>query len=190
MRLLRKLGAFALLVLVAPLLAAAFGAAHDQVSYTLAPEYFTRFKFDQFAWAGVRSMPPRVGAAVVGALATWWVGRYVGILVAAAGLRHPSATLMLRGARRAFGVAAAAALVVGLLGFTVAWLAFDPSREYVDWWRPNGIEAPRRFFAAGMMHSGSYLGGALGTLAAVAQLWRRGRGSRQAGATRALSPAS
>jgi hypothetical protein len=28
---------------------AIFGIVHDQVTYTLGPEHFTRFKFDQFA---------------------------------------------------------------------------------------------------------------------------------------------
>jgi hypothetical protein len=175
MRFLRKFGAFALLMCAAPVTAALFGALHDQVSYTVAPEYYTRFKFLQFAWAGVASMPPRLGAAVVGILATWWVGLYAGVVLGTIGLRCRTASAMLRVTARAIGIVAAAAIGTGLIGLAVGWLAFDPARDYIDWWRPVGLLAPRRFFAVGMMHNGSYLGGALGLLVAAAYLWRRAR---------------
>jgi hypothetical protein len=173
MRVFRKLGAFVLLLCLAPILAACFGALHDQLSYAVAPEYFTRFKFVQFAWAGVASMPPRLGAAVVGALATWWVGIYAGAVLGTVALRRATASEMLREAGRAFGLVALVALSVGVVGLAVGWLGFDPTREYSDWWRPAGLAGPRRFFAAGMMHSGSYLGGAIGLVVAAARLWRR-----------------
>ena len=35
-------------VLLAPLAAGLFGILHNQLSYTVAPEYFTQFKFIQF----------------------------------------------------------------------------------------------------------------------------------------------
>lgn len=186
---LRKFGAFVLLVLAAPLAAAIFGAAHDQLSYTLAPEYYTRFKFVQFAWAGVGSMSPRAGAAVVGVLATWWVGFYAGVVLAAVGLRYPSAGMMLRRTTHAFAVVAAVALAAGLLGFAAGWLGFDPAREYVAWSRPAGLIAPRRFFAVGMMHNGSYLGGAIGALVAAARLWRGAWVAPPPPAATATSPA-
>ena len=101
MRLIRKPLAFVGLVAAAAVLAAAYGALHDQLSYTVAPEYFTRFKFVQFAAYGVASMTPRVGAALVGVLATWWVGLYAGLLVAGAGLKHPTADATIRSKLRA-----------------------------------------------------------------------------------------
>jgi hypothetical protein len=36
------------LFLIACLLSGAYGAIHNQVSYTVSPEYFTKFKFVQF----------------------------------------------------------------------------------------------------------------------------------------------
>jgi hypothetical protein len=173
MRVFRKLGAYILIVLVAAVAATAFGAVHDQLSYTVAPEYFTRFKFVQFAWARVAFMPPRVGAAVVGGLATWWVGLYAGMILGAIALRRPLASEMLRETTDAFVVAALVAIGCGVLGLVVGWLGFDPAKDYIDWWRPAGLTAPRRFFAAGMMHNGSYLGGVIGVLVAGTRIWRR-----------------
>jgi len=192
MRILRKLSAYILLVFLAAVVAAAFGALHDQLSYTIAPEYFTRFKFVQFAWTGVAYMPPRVGAAVVGALATWWVGLYAGIVLGAVALRCNSASEMIRATGRAFAVVAIVALTVGLLGLVVGWLSYDSTKDYIDWWRPAGLTAPRRFFAAGMMHNGSYLGGAIGMLVAGVRLWRQSARDARPTETRATiaSPAS
>lgn len=180
MRLVRKLFAFVALVAVAGVLAAAYGALHDQLSYTVAPEYYTRFKFMQFAWVGVGDMAPRVGAAVVGVLATWWVGVYAGLVVAGAVLVHRTAREMVRSTLRAYVLLALVAACAGLFGLAVGWVAFgsDAVTRYVDWWRPAGLIAPRRFFAAGMMHDASYLGGAIGMVAAVRYQLRAALGLR------------
>ena len=50
------------------------GSIHDQVTYSISPEYFTKFKYQQFgfdpAWFGGH----RQTVAVIGFLATWWMG--------------------------------------------------------------------------------------------------------------------
>ena len=61
------------LALAGTLIAGAFGIVHDQITYTISPEYFTRMKFDQFqAWDF--GFPRRIFVAEIGFLATWWVG--------------------------------------------------------------------------------------------------------------------
>lgn len=59
--------------LAGALIAGVFGIIHDQVTYSISPEYFTRMKFDQFSAADF-GFPPRVLVAEIGFLATWWVG--------------------------------------------------------------------------------------------------------------------
>jgi hypothetical protein len=55
------------------LIAGPYGVAHDQVTYSISPEYFTRLKFQQFEYANF-GFPPRFFVAEIGFLATWWVG--------------------------------------------------------------------------------------------------------------------
>lgn len=55
------------------LVAGAYGVIHDQVTFTLSPEYFYKLKFKQF-WYANFGFPPRVFVAEVGFLATWWAG--------------------------------------------------------------------------------------------------------------------
>ena len=59
-------------LVIAIIIAGIHGAIHDQISFTFSEEYFTRFKFIQFnlSWA---YESPRLGAALVGFLAAWWM---------------------------------------------------------------------------------------------------------------------
>ena len=50
------------------MVAGAFGVLHDQISYTVSPEFFTRFKFIQFGLLDP-DVPERLRAATVGFLA-------------------------------------------------------------------------------------------------------------------------
>ena len=81
----RQLPTIIRIAAVSALVTGIYGALHDQVSYSIAPEYFTKLKFKQFHWADL-SWPPRVFAALVGFLATWWVGLIGGWLLARYGL--------------------------------------------------------------------------------------------------------
>jgi hypothetical protein len=46
-----------------------YGVLHDQISFTISPEYFTKVKFRQFGYADFGG-PPRVFAGEIGFLAT------------------------------------------------------------------------------------------------------------------------
>ncbi len=79
-----KFGAFLLFIPLAILTAGAFGAPHDQISFTVSPEYFTKFKFHQFGLLD-GSISKRLRAAEVGFLASWWMVIPLGPLVGSAG---------------------------------------------------------------------------------------------------------
>jgi len=57
----KKFFVFVFLVLFAILLSGLYGIIHDQISYTVSPEYFTKFKFQQFGLDGM-TLPNRVQA--------------------------------------------------------------------------------------------------------------------------------
>ena len=59
MNALKKFGVYVLIVVVAVLVAGLYGIAHNQISYTVAPEYFTKFKFRQFGLVDT-PLPERV----------------------------------------------------------------------------------------------------------------------------------
>lgn len=74
---LRVLPRLLLLSLLGAVIAGIYGVVHDQVTFSLAPEYFTKFKFDQFAYANPGG-GERNFVALIGLLATWWVGLAAG----------------------------------------------------------------------------------------------------------------
>ncbi len=155
------------LIACAMLIAGAYGALHDQISFSIAPEYFTRFKYSQFGLAG-SALPDRAKAALIGFLATWWMGLPIGWVVGAFGFLHRPAGLMFRRSLRAFGVVVIVALAVGLGGLGYGWFfaSHDPA-DYRDWFIPQDLEHPAHYLAVGYMHNFSYLGGIVGLVGGV-----------------------
>ncbi|HEY5314931.1 MAG TPA: hypothetical protein VIK18_20530 [Pirellulales bacterium] len=165
---LRRLPALVAITAMGALFAGLYGAIHDQISYSISQEYFTKLKFYQFAYANF-GWPPRLFAAEVGFLATWWVGLIGGWLLARIGL----ATLWTGGKPacilRAFALAAAIAVTVGALGVLVAAIRIklqgvDPWEE---WQTALRLRDPQDFVIVAYLHAASYLGGLLRLLCAA-----------------------
>src|SRR5438874_12501727 len=90
-----KLLIYVLIIVLAVIIAGLYGVAHNQISYTVALEYFTKFKFRHFGFVDT-PLPERVRASMVGFLASWWMGIPIGLLVGAAGFIHRGHRQMLR----------------------------------------------------------------------------------------------
>ncbi len=157
-----KLGLIPPLFLIACLFAGVYGALHNQISYTVSPEYFTRFKFHQFGM--VNQYPDRIGAAIVGWKAAWWMGLVIGIVLIPLGLVIRQTSAYFWCMVRVFGVVAATTLVVGLVALLIAFATVDSNdMGEVSRYR-NQIENDAAFVRAGTMHNFSYLGGLIGIL--------------------------
>jgi hypothetical protein len=167
---------FILLFLGGLLIAGTYGALHNQISFTVAPEYFTVFKFQQF---GIPSSMPRLGASVVGFLASWWMGACIGLPVVGLGFFQPTVRLQVVRTLQAYGICAATALLVGLGALGVAFLTEDGS-NIPPYFTEMGVTDPSAFMRAGTMHDFSYLDGLLGIVTGVAfQLTSALRSRRQ-----------
>ena len=96
-----------------------YGVLHDQITYSISPEYFTRMKFLQFHYADF-GLPPRVFVAEIGFLATWWVGLIAGWFLARVAVPafpgRSARAPILQGFAIMFASALSAALVGFLLG--------------------------------------------------------------------------
>ena len=163
-----KLRVFFLYIILAILAAGLFGAIHDQISYTVSSEYFTRFKFPMFHLLDP-NIPERIRAAEVGFLASWWMGVPLGLLTGAAGFIHKNVAKMrsalLLSLPMIMGFVLAFALCGLLYGF-VQTQAIDLA-GYRGWYIPEGVGDLRGFLCAGYMHNSAYLGG----VAAIPGAW-------------------
>jgi len=169
----RRIPVLAGVTVAGALVAGLYGAIHDQVTYSLGPEYFTKLKFYQFHGADF-GFPPRVFVSEIGFLASWWVGLIAGWLVARMVVEAGSSAELIRRAATAFGIIFVAA------GVTAAGAGiFARCRQsHVEdpLWREVAqqlhVTDPGAFFTVAFIHEGSYLGGAVGTLVALVYLWR------------------
>lgn len=150
------------------LVAGVYGVVHDQITYTLSPEYFTKFKFQQFAWADF-GFPTRVFVAEIGFLATWWVGFIAGWFLGRIALKHESP----RWHRVATGLEWIIAFAISgaVLGALCHLVFPDSPRAWIDGIDLRGIPETRCFLLVGWIHTGGYAGAAIGFAIAV---WRCG----------------
>lgn len=172
----KKVIALILILIIAPILGGVYGIIHDQITYSISEEYYTKFKFIQFGlenWGlgqniGTGKAPeiklnnPRFGAAIVGTLATWWVGLIIGIFLGLIGLIHRNGKEMLKATSKSIVLTTGIALLIGLIGLLYGkiFLVENPP----NWFLPDNLIERGKFIMVGSMHNFSYLGGLIGLI--------------------------
>jgi hypothetical protein len=177
----KKIGIFLLFLPAAMLVAGLFGIIHDEISYSVSSEYFTKFKFIQFRLLDT-NLPDRFRAGEVGFLASWWMGIPLGILCGLAAFIQRSPSLMRRALIMSLPVIATFTLAIALAGLAYGWCRTGTIDlvGYRGWFIPPDANELRRFLCAGYMHNAAYLGGGLSVPAAwLFHLVFRARNSKQ-----------
>jgi hypothetical protein len=154
----RKLALFPVLLVAACVVAGVYGAVHNQISYSVSPDYFFAFKFHQFAIP--EDLRNRFGASIVGWYASWWMGLIVGVPVLLIGLILPDWKTYLTHGLWAFAVVVCITLVVGLGALVYGCFTISEG-ALPGYWYPVGVADRVAFARAGTMHNFSYRGGAL-----------------------------
>ena len=151
--------------IVGTLLAATFGIVHDQITYTISPEYFTHFKFQQFAQVNPNG-PPRLFVAVIGVLATWWVGLIAGWIIGRQNCRLPSGFTWQ--VRAQFFILLATTIIGSALGGIYGAFLSEISLDDLLTLEQVGITDPDAFRTVGKIHLGGYIGVVIGLFVTVA----------------------
>jgi hypothetical protein len=112
-----KFAILLVLLILGPLVAGTYGALHDQVAYSVSPEFFTKFRFGIFNIAPDTN--PRWGAAVVGFKNTWQVGLILGGILSLAGMIQYDWQRMLKYTIHAFLIALFSAFILSLIGLVI-----------------------------------------------------------------------
>ncbi len=145
-----------------------YGILHDQVTYAISPEYFTKLKFHQFHYADL-GLGNRVFAGTVGFLATWWVGFIAAWLLARRLIPNQPRTTAYRQIRKGvlciffFGIA------FGSLAYAYGlWLGANADYSAWDWAIQRvGITDKWAFVRVAYIHNAGYLGGLIGLIFAL-----------------------
>ena len=168
-----KFLAFLLIIIIAPIIGGLYGIVHDQFTYTISHEYFTKFKFYQFELMETGNEAifpnPRVQVAIIGWRATWWMGIPIGLILGFEGFGNINAKSMLRITIKSLFLNVLVVFIVGLLGLAYGYiiLSNQPLSDFESWYIPTNVIDPRTFINVSAMHNFSYVGGVLGLIVAI-----------------------
>jgi hypothetical protein len=166
----RKFAVFSTTIFISIVLAGFYGILHDQITYTISPEYFTKFKYIQFGFESAWFGGDRQTVAVIGFLATWWMGIIIGLGLGLTALVFKDHKAMAKAIRKSIVLVVCSAVVAGVLGFFYG--RFVLTKTGVDWWLPGNLVDRNAFITVGSIHNFSYLGGLLGLIAGIYYLVR------------------
>jgi hypothetical protein len=145
-------------------MAGIYGFLHDQISYTVSPEYFTHLKFAQFNIP--KALHNRIGAGLVGIKATWWMGIVIGIVLIPIGLIIPGWKNYLQIMLRAFVYVSVTALIIGIIALVYGLMTYN-IHNFPPFNIPAGVTDPVKFAVVGNMHNFSYIGGLAGMIVGI-----------------------
>jgi len=154
---------------VGAVLAGCYGIVHDQVTYSISPEYYTRLKFAQFHYADF-GLPTRVFVAEIGFLATWWVGFVAGWFIARVSVPAFSRAIAFRRSARGFLIVFASAFVAGIIGYVLGPVHDSDYSAWETLASTLGILDLPSFVQVAYIHNASYLGGLIGLIVAIIYL--------------------
>ncbi len=158
----KKVGLFILIVIISIILALIYGILHNQASYNISEEYFTKFKFDQFGLWENGYGDERLKVSYVGVLSTWWLGLIIGIINGLIGINQQTIKLTIKAVAGATFRILISAFLFGFLGVAVGYITL--SKLHIDWNIPSDLVDPSSFLAAGTMHTFGYIGAIIGTI--------------------------
>jgi hypothetical protein len=146
-------------VTISTLLASIYGVIHDQITYSISPEYFTKFKFIQFKLEGSP------------------LGLFAGIICGGISFIQNNHRNMLRTSLESLGIVLVVAVLMGVIGwiYGLNYVTHIGKAETgrVSAFHP-GVEDYKSFIRVGIIHNFSYIGGVLGIgLGVVWQFVRR-----------------
>ena len=156
------------IALVGGVVAGAYGILHDQITYSISPEYFTKLKFKQFHYANV-GLGNRVFVATIAFLATSCVGFVAAWFLARRMIPKQSRSVAYRQIAAGFGIIFGCGILFGLIGFAYG-LWRGSNAEYWAWvwaFQRYDITDTWAFVRVAYIHNASYLGGAVGLILAL-----------------------
>lgn len=161
----RKFGVFTSFIFIYILISGVYGILHDQLTYSISPEYFTKFKYRQFGFEPEWFGGHRQTVAAIGFLATWWMGLFIGIPLGLLSLIFPDHKTMAAVISKSIGIVLVVTVIAATIGFIYG--RFYLAKTGVDWWLPDDLIDKAAFITVGSIHNFSYIGGVVGLLVGI-----------------------
>ena len=156
-----------LIVIISIIFASIFGVIHNQISYSISPEFFQNFLFGNFGTNEWNINNYRIEASIVGILGSYWVGFILGIIYLIIFL-FINTQNNFKYIFKALIINLLFSLIGSVLGYLIAY--FFVSIENSGVWMDFGTNNPKNYIEAVYMHEGSYYGGIVGLLFGIIYL--------------------
>ncbi len=143
------------LALIAPLLAALYGFIHDQITYSICPEFFQKIRFEDYP--GLPEMwHDRTKAGMIGVLNSWKVGIPLGVILTAVSTIHKKLDRILSYTLTTYGITI-------IITFISVMFGLFTSESLPSIWTPlEGIEDQLGLYKVMNMNNFAYMGGVIG----------------------------
>lgn len=148
------------LLFAAPVLSALYGFVHDQFTYSICPEFFTKFRFLNYELPEL--WHPRTSAGVIGILNSWKIGIPLGILLTGAGYFHRDVISTLKHTLIAYAFVFVFVTAMAFIGFSVEVNAAMPSSQF-----PEGLVDKENYLRVLNMNNFATNGAILGMVVGV-----------------------
>lgn len=166
-------------VIICCLIAGLFGVAHDQITYTISPEYYTNFKFHQFGISYyLVENDPRIGVFLVGFFATWWVGLIIGVIIGLMGIAQSSYSKLFKIKLKSLLYIFAVTTTFAFLGYLIGIFKTSGLEDWAMNFGGGGSDVSLNyqviktkdmasFYKVAMIHNYSYLGVLIGLIVGI-----------------------
>lgn len=169
----KKIFAIPLILFIAIVIACLFGIIHDHITYTISPEYYTKFKFSQF---GLDSSPvignERHLVTLTGIIATWWVGAILGVVFSFTSLVLKTWKIMLKICLKAIGLTIGITALFSFSGYLCGKFILLKSEALTNIYDMKDFDA---FIKVGAIHTASYIGGFAGMMIGAIYIVQKGK---------------
>lgn len=172
--LIKKIFTVIIISILAALIAGIYGILHDQITYIISPEYYTKFKFIQFN-IDQNQLSTRVAVSLVGFLATWWFGLVLGFILGILTLRHKDWKTMLKFSLKSIYIALLTTFIIEILGFFYGFflLAERPKSYFNSSFIPENIIDFKNYITVGCIHNFGYIGGIIGLILGIIYSYKK-----------------
>jgi hypothetical protein len=149
--------------LLGALIAGIYGVLHDQITYSISHEYFTKLKFNQFSYANFE-LGDRIFVGTIGFLATWWVGLIIGWFLARRFIPIQPYKVARKNILIGFAIVFICGIFFGVAAYIYGILIPPDIQRWSSTIRYYGVIDDSSFIRVAYIHNGSYIGGFLGLI--------------------------
>lgn len=143
------------LAIIAPLLAAVYGFIHDQITFSICPEFFQKIRFENYP-----ELPElwhdRTKAGMIGVLNSWKIGIPLGVLLTAVSTIHKQLDRILSYTLTTYAIT----IIITFVSVMFGMLSSTVLPE--NWIPLEGINDQLALYKVMNMNNFAYMGGVIG----------------------------